>query len=184
MQLESRIDILEKRLAKTRQRRVTRLKNMDFDISRGEVPMEPEVAEKIKIFQREIHILEVENQGLRRENQRLRRKHQMEERRIAEEGDSSHSSSSSGSSSCSTCTESSTELSDMEEEPQPANRADANATEKAAQPLESNAVNAQDTGYESCNSTEKASHHANSNTSASNAVEPKTDTGITSTSGT
>lgn len=80
MQLEQRVDVLEKKL-KSNQNTSSGTNDSggncgtgtdsDSEMADGEMPMEPAMAEKIRIFQEEIQKLVVENEQLVQENQRL-----------------------------------------------------------------------------------------------------------------
>jgi len=74
---EKQMEALEKRLEEIQDRETTKelTGEVDYEFSRGEVPMEPETAQKIKIFQGEIRRLMRENKNLHLENARLKRKH-------------------------------------------------------------------------------------------------------------
>lgn len=79
LQLEQRVNVLEKKL--TGQNTSSTTADMsgngvtgtdsDSEIAEGEVPVEPAMVEKIRIFQEEIQKLVVENELLVQENQRL-----------------------------------------------------------------------------------------------------------------
>eukprot|EP00096_Caligus_rogercresseyi_P002718 TRINITY_DN14975_c0_g1_i1.p1 TRINITY_DN14975_c0_g1~~TRINITY_DN14975_c0_g1_i1.p1 ORF type:complete len:244 (+),score=41.79 TRINITY_DN14975_c0_g1_i1:69-800(+) len=120
--MESRIEILEARLAAIAEREEAIKDRVHYDFSKGEVPMSPEIAEKIRIFQKEIHSLEIENIRLREAS-----------RASSDSSSSSSSSSSSGSSS-------SEDESEEHISPPPSNRT------KSPHNQEESAV---DTGYES-----------------------------------
>ena len=80
LQLEQRVDVLEKKL-KSNQNTSSGTNDSggtcntgtdsDGETADGEMPMEPAMAEKIRIFQEEIQKLVVENEQLIQENQRL-----------------------------------------------------------------------------------------------------------------
>jgi len=74
MKVERRNEILEARLDSIRLREEEREKNgeADYQWSKGEIPMEPEMAEKIRVFQNEIEKLRNENSRLIIENKELR----------------------------------------------------------------------------------------------------------------
>ena len=173
MNMESRIETLEKKLERAKAREEAKNQNADFDLERGEVPMAPEMAEKIRIFQREIHLLESENRDLRRENASLARQQKrpslavaalfgpMIENEPEEEEEqtavsSSSSSDDSDSSSSSSSDDSSSDSSDddeEEEEPAPTSHSEVVAAAPAVLVPEPVMVphdeQAQDTGYES-----------------------------------
>ncbi|KAJ1521118.1 hypothetical protein ONE63_002820 [Megalurothrips usitatus] len=65
LQLEQRVDVLERRLNGGTGT------DSESETAEGETPMEPAMAEKIRIFQEEIQKLVVENEQLLQENQRL-----------------------------------------------------------------------------------------------------------------
>lgn len=80
LQLEQKVDVLEKKLKvplTTRSGTGDSGGNggtgtdSDSEVAEGEMPMEPAMAEKIRIFQEEIQKLVVENEQLLQENQRL-----------------------------------------------------------------------------------------------------------------
>ena len=111
LQLEQRVDLLEKRL-KTSQNTSSATTDSggnggtdsDSEIAEGEMPMEPAMAEKIRIFQEEIQKLVVENEQLVHENQRLQSSSSLNRpsslsSSVDSESDSSTSSGSSSSSS-------------------------------------------------------------------------------------
>jgi len=74
---EKQVEALEKRLEEIQDRETTKelTGEVDYEFSRGEVPMEPETAQKIKVFQAEIRRLMRENKNLHLENARLKRKY-------------------------------------------------------------------------------------------------------------
>jgi len=96
MIIERKNEVLEARLENIRQieEEKARLGQADYEFHRGEVPMEPEMAQKIRIFQNEINILKSENLRLIKENRDIKD-------RIRQCSASSCSSSSSSSSSSS-----------------------------------------------------------------------------------
>ena len=96
MIIERKNEDLEARLENIRQieEEKARLGQADYEFHRGEVPMEPEMAQKIRIFQNEINILKAENLRLIKENRDIKD-------RIRQCSASSCSSSSSSSSSSS-----------------------------------------------------------------------------------
>jgi hypothetical protein len=73
--LEKTVEELEGRLAAigAREEAKARRGEADYEFARGEVPMEPEVAAKIRIFQEEILRLGLENSRLAAENAELTR---------------------------------------------------------------------------------------------------------------
>lgn len=130
VQMEGRVDGLEKQLERSHRREEERRRRrqeaeggsphqVEYDIQRGEVPMEPEVAQKISVFQREIHRLEMENRSLLKENLQLKQARRKRSRAANENAISSSSddddSSSSSSSSSSSDSSSSDSSSDEEE---------------------------------------------------------------------
>jgi len=74
--MEKHIESLEKRLQEVRERETMKelTGEVDYQFSRGEVPMEPDMAQKILIHQSEIRRLMKENKALHVENARLKRK--------------------------------------------------------------------------------------------------------------
>jgi len=107
MMVEKDVKLLEKRYAETNaeEQLKARLGTVDYDWSKGEVAMEPEVAEKIRIFQKEILKMAQENSLLRLENNRLVN----ENRALASSSSSSSSSSDSDSSDSSSESDSSSD---------------------------------------------------------------------------
>merc|ERR1711864_60741 len=71
---------------------------VDYEFSKGEVPMEPEMAAKIVVFQSEIQRLRRENSKLREENKEMKERLRNDDSESSSSSDSS-SDSSSGSSS-------------------------------------------------------------------------------------
>ncbi len=74
--MEKQVEALEKRLEEIQDREAVKALTgeVDYEFSRGEIPMEPETAQKIKVFQAEIRRLAKENKALHMENARLKRK--------------------------------------------------------------------------------------------------------------
>jgi protein HEXIM1/2 len=74
--MEKKVDLLEKTLEEinTREEMKALTGEVDYEFHRGEIPMEPETALKIKIFQREITRLNKENTSLKKENSSIKRK--------------------------------------------------------------------------------------------------------------
>merc|ERR1711892_493827 len=70
MVIERKNEVLEARLESIREieEEKARLGEADYEFHKGEVPMEPEMAQKIKVFQNEISLLKTENQKLLKEN--------------------------------------------------------------------------------------------------------------------
>jgi len=93
-----------------------RLGAVEYDWEKGEVAMEPEVAEKIRIFQQEIAKLAEENRSLAADNLRLTEANRNLESSGDRSSDSSDSSSSSDSSDSSTDSESSDSETDSDTE--------------------------------------------------------------------
>lgn len=101
MIMEERVETLNKRMMEVNAREELKARNgeADYEFHKGEIPMSPEMAEKIRIFQAEILKLKTDNVSLKKENFEL--KIQLNQIK---------SSTSSSSSSCSTsCSESDTE---------------------------------------------------------------------------
>ncbi|XP_064087255.1 clumping factor B-like [Macrobrachium nipponense] len=103
--LEEKVDLLERQLRAVRARHRYRSQRMEDDddddddeVRPGEVKVDPETAQKISIFQREISNLEVENRRLREENLTLRRTSSARSSSSSSSSDSSSDSSSSSSS--------------------------------------------------------------------------------------
>jgi len=115
MMVEKDVKLLEKKYDEmsAQEQLKARLGTVDYEWEKGEVAMEPEIAEKIRIFQQEILNLAQENRNLTLENSRL-----VAENR-ANKSDSSSSdsdSSSSGSDSDSSSSDSDTDSDDSSEE--------------------------------------------------------------------
>jgi len=112
MTVEKDVKMLEKKYAEmsAEEQLKARLGTVDYDWRKGEVAMEPEVAEKIRIFQEEILRMAQENRSLMRENSRL-----ISEKRAAAVSSSSSDSSSSDSSDNSSSASSSEDDSEVEE---------------------------------------------------------------------
>ncbi|XP_023324284.1 protein HEXIM [Eurytemora carolleeae] len=74
--MEKKVDMLEKTLEEinTREEMKALTGEVDYEFHRGEIPMEPETALKIKIFQREITRLNKENFNLKKETSMMKRK--------------------------------------------------------------------------------------------------------------
>lgn len=128
-----------------------RLGTVEYDWEKGEVAMEPEVAEKIRIFHEEIAKIREENRLLEQENLRLR-----EENRVyhhdSDSSSSSSDSSSSGSDTSSDDSDTSSSENDSEEENEAENN-EPTSTEAMAVVNNLNCVELEprkdDTGYES-----------------------------------
>lgn len=137
MLIERKNEGLEARLEGIRMREEEKMRRgeVDYDFYKGEVPMEPEMAAKIGVFQSEL-------QRLRRENSRLREENkEMKERLRNDDSESSSSSDSSSDSSSGSSSDDSDDSSDEEELKEVPDSREGVATE--------------DTGYESTQSKEE-----------------------------
>jgi len=117
--LEKKLENLEKKLDEinTREAMKAMTGEVDYDFLRGEVPMEPETAEKIKVFQTEIKKLMRDNKNLAGENAILKRRNKSATASRQYHTSSSSSSDESSSSSSESSSESSSdEESDVSEE--------------------------------------------------------------------
>lgn len=94
MLMEKAVSSLEKRLEEvtTREEMKALYGDVGYEWRKGEIHMEPDTAEKIRIFQEEITRLIEENRGLGGENVRLRQENEKESR-VSSSGESSGSSS-------------------------------------------------------------------------------------------
>jgi len=139
--MEKKVESLEKTLEEINHRETMKALTgeVDYEFHRGEVPMEPETAEKIRVFQSEIKRLIRENKTLHQENSRLKRKLKSPASRRYSESSESSSSSSSSSDSSSDSSESESEA-DIERAEDVTKDEDSGKTE--------------DTGYESTASKE------------------------------
>lgn len=74
MILEKRVDTLSKRMVEVNNREELKARNgeADYEFHKGEIPMSPETAEKIRIFQAEIQKLKNDNTSLKKENYELK----------------------------------------------------------------------------------------------------------------
>jgi protein HEXIM1/2 len=73
LQLEEKVDMLEKRLRKSQSVEVRgQMNDTDTDIEKGELQVDEETSHKIQLFQQEINKLLKENEKLRLENDCLR----------------------------------------------------------------------------------------------------------------
>lgn len=153
MVIEKDVKMLEKKYEEVRaqEKLKARLGTVDYDWEKGEVKMEPETAEKIRIFQQEILKLVADNRILRNENSRLVADNRAHEARLnlrsSSEDDSDSSSSNSDSSSDSSSSSSSEEDEDDEE----VVGTSSNITDRKDSDSESKK---DDTGYESDRSAE------------------------------
>jgi hypothetical protein len=153
--LEKTVEELEGRLAaiSAREEAKARRGEADYEFARGEVPMEPEVAAKIRIFQEEILRLGLENSRLAAENAELARHFvaNMEEEESEEEDCDSDSSSSSSSSSSSGSSSASSSSSDSD--------SDSDEEDLVSELVEgrpkAEESKTEDTGYESAQSKEQ-----------------------------
>ena len=73
IQMEARIDALEKRLQRSSKRKATAA------AAAPSPPADPDTTERISVFQQEIHALEAENAALREETRVLREQRQSED---------------------------------------------------------------------------------------------------------
>jgi len=144
--VEKKLELLEKRLLDINQRETMKALTgeVDYEFHRGEVPMEPDMAEKIQVFQGEIARLISENHNLHRENTSLKKK------LVRSRHSSSSSSTSSSGSSSSSSEDSSTASSDEEEEEE---AVDVEKILEEIPPLKAD-EKTDDTGYESTQSKE------------------------------
>eukprot|EP00095_Tigriopus_kingsejongensis_P009570 snap_masked-scaffold964_size76271-processed-gene-0.7 protein:Tk09570 transcript:snap_masked-scaffold964_size76271-processed-gene-0.7-mRNA-1 annotation:"protein hexim isoform x1" len=159
IQMETRIDSLEKRLARAKQREEVR--KAEASAAPVEIQLTPELAEKIRIFQSDIQELKMENHGLRLENLALLRQKRRQALGLdddepdGEESMVSSSSSISDEESCSSCSSSSSgdssssdeEEATLEEAPEPPLAQGEDGLEPS--PPDVSDETAQDTGYES-----------------------------------
>lgn len=88
LQLEDRVDVLEKNLNEADAQAKERADESDEEIGKGEMHMDPETAEKIRIFQQEISNLIEENDQLREENERLQNLHKSDSSSFDSDSDS------------------------------------------------------------------------------------------------
>lgn len=141
--MEKKVDGLEKRLEEINNRELMKALTgeVDYEFHRGEVPMEPETAEKIQVFQAEISRLLEENNALTAENAALKRR--LGGRRFQSYSSSSSSSDSDDSSS----SDSSSQSSDSEDE-RPEDLLE-------DRPEKTEDGKTEDTGYESTQSKEQ-----------------------------
>jgi len=132
MIVERKNEVLEARLENIQNQEEEKAKRgeADYEFHKGEVPMEPEMAQKIKVFQNEINLLKAENQRLLKENMDIKD-------RLRQNSESSSISSSSDSSSSSSSEDSDTE-----------------SDEEDMKKQEKNTGLPEDTGYESTQSRE------------------------------
>lgn len=74
MIMEERVETLNKRMMEVNAREELKARNgeADYEFHKGEIPMSPETAEKIRIFQTEILKLKTDNVSLKRENSELK----------------------------------------------------------------------------------------------------------------
>jgi len=112
--MERKVERLEKRLEEINQREAMNALTgeVDYEFHRGEVPMEPETATKIKVFQAEINRLLRENKSLNFENSTLKRRL----RNYSSSSSASSSSSSDSSSSSSSSSEDEQEIQQLLED--------------------------------------------------------------------
>lgn len=142
MGMEKKVDVLEKRLEDINNREIMKALTgeVDYEFHRGEVPMEPETAEKIKVFQKEISRLLQENAGLSNENSTLKRRlGRSRFQSYSSSSSSSDTSSSSDSSSQSSSSEDEESIQDLLED----------------LPEKTEDAKTEDTGYESTQSKEQ-----------------------------
>jgi len=114
--LEKKLENLEKKLDEINTRETMKAMSgeVDYDFLRGEVPMEPETAEKIKVFQTEIKKLMRDNKNLAGENAILKRRNKSAASAASRQYLQTSSSSSSDESSSSSSESSSDSSSDEE----------------------------------------------------------------------
>jgi len=100
MILERKNEVLEARLVSIRVREEEKARNgeAEYEFHKGEIPMEPVMAQKILIFQNEINLLKVENQKILEENTDIKERLQQFSESSSESSSSSSDSSSSDSS--------------------------------------------------------------------------------------
>merc|ERR1711892_703569 len=93
---ERKNDRLEQRLdtIKLREKGKARREEVDYEFCRGEVPMEPSTAVKIKVFQEEIEKLKIENLKFILDNTHMKERPKTGEDMIDETNSSSSDSSS------------------------------------------------------------------------------------------
>lgn len=74
MMMEERVETLTKRMMEVNAREELKARNgeADYEFHKGEIPMSPETAEKIRIFQAEILTLKTDNVSLKKENYELK----------------------------------------------------------------------------------------------------------------
>jgi len=141
MLLERKNEALEEKLEFMRGQEEEKARRglVDYNFEKGEIPMDPETAEKIKIFQAEIERLQGENERLHLENSTMR------ENLITGRLQGDHNSSSSDSSSSSSSSSSSNSSSSSEDE----DEVDSKECKKKGMQ-----GRPEDTGYESTQSKE------------------------------
>jgi Hexamethylene bis-acetamide-inducible protein len=152
--LEKTVERLEARLEAitAREEAKARRGEADYEFHRGEVPMEPDMAAKIRIFQAEIARLSEENSRLLVENGDLQRQLRLHD----DDSDCTSSSSSDSSSSSSSSSESSSEDdSETEEEPESSEYIAEYVEGLPKMMLAAEEGKTDDTGYESTQSKEQ-----------------------------
>jgi len=152
LSVEKKMELLEKRLEDINHQEAVKAWNgeVDYEFARGEVPMEPDMAEKIKVFQAEIARLIQDNAHLLRENSSLKRKLVRSTHHPSDSSSAASSSSSSSSSSEEDSSSPSEEDSSSDEE---TTRVDELLEDRPQ--CKEGADKTDDTGYESTQSKEQ-----------------------------
>ncbi|TRY69325.1 hypothetical protein TCAL_03231 [Tigriopus californicus] len=192
IQMESKIDILEDRLVKARQREEARKSDAEAAAQLA-MQITPEMMDRIRNFQKEIQALKMDNHHLRLENLSLLRQKRRQALGLDDELDGEESIVSSSSSisedddddedSCSTCDSSSSSSSSesSSSDDDDVNGGDDRVAQQAPtgyHALESSPEldeNAQDTGYESGQSGNHANPHPAVSSTSNSGVDQTTD---------